>query len=130
MLTAFEEYIIAIGGVDEGIALDMDAARPAAIIGGMGLNPAPTANEAAMGHMITAEAVFDAVYDNIKLIIALIAKILHAEILDPALCAIKLPIKDARPLCSIPSPNTKPPPNKNNIFQSIAFSISFQLNIG
>lgn len=82
----------------------MDAARPAAIIGGIGLNPSPTANDAAIGHIITAEAVLDTVYDNIKLIIALIAKILHAEILSPAPCAIKLPIKDARPLCSIPSP--------------------------
>lgn len=30
ILTALEEYIIAIGRVVEGIALEMDAARPAA----------------------------------------------------------------------------------------------------
>jgi hypothetical protein len=60
MLTALEEYIIAIGGVVEGIALDIDAPRPAAIIGGIGLNSAPIARDAAIGHAITAEAVFDA----------------------------------------------------------------------
>ena len=60
ILTTLEEYIIAIGGAVEGIALDIDAPRPAAIIGGMGLNPAPIAREAAIGHAITAEAVLDA----------------------------------------------------------------------
>jgi hypothetical protein len=39
MLTAFEECTIAIGGVVEGMALDIDAAKPAAIIGGIGLKP-------------------------------------------------------------------------------------------
>jgi hypothetical protein len=63
MLTAFEEYTIAIGGVVEGMALDIDAAKPAAIIGGIGLKPAPIAREAARGHIITAEAVLDEAYD-------------------------------------------------------------------
>lgn len=31
-----------------------------AIIGGIGLKPAPIARDAAIGHAITAEAVFDA----------------------------------------------------------------------
>jgi hypothetical protein len=74
MPTALEEYIIAIRGVVEGMALDIDAARPAAIIGGIGLNPAPAARDPAMGHIMTAEAVLDAAYDIIKPIIALIAK--------------------------------------------------------
>jgi len=60
ILTALEEYIIAIGRVVEGIALDIDAPRLAAIIGEIGLNPAHIASDAAIGHAITAEAVFDA----------------------------------------------------------------------
>ena len=78
ILTNFEEYIIAIGGVVDGMALDIDAAKPAAIMGGMGLSPAPTAREAATGHIITAEAVFEAAYDITKPINALIAKILNS----------------------------------------------------
>lgn len=85
MPTALEEYIIAIGGVVEGMALDIDAARPAAIIGGIGLNPAPAARDPAMGHIITAEAVLDTAYDIIKPIIALIAKILDSVKLASAL---------------------------------------------
>jgi hypothetical protein len=37
ILTTLEEYIIAIGGVVEGIALETEHARPAAKIGGIGL---------------------------------------------------------------------------------------------
>ena len=50
-----------MGGVVEGIAVDMEHARPAAIIGGIGLTPAPIAMVAAIGHVITADAVLDAV---------------------------------------------------------------------
>lgn len=78
ILTNLDEYIIAIGGVVDGMALDIEAAKAAAIMGGMGLNPAPTARDAATGHIITAEAVLEAAYDITKPIIALIAKILNS----------------------------------------------------
>src|SRR5215213_9370049 len=130
ILTAFEEYTIAIGGVVEGMALDIDAAKPAATIGGIGLKPAPIAREAARGHIITAEAVLDEAYDITKPIMALITNMLNSVILYPTLFDIRSPIKDARPLFSIPRPSTKPPPNRNMMFQSIAFSISFQFKIG
>ncbi len=55
ILTNLDEYIIAIGGVVDGMALDIEAANAAAIMGGMGLNPAPTARDAATGHITTAE---------------------------------------------------------------------------
>lgn len=60
ILTTLEEYIIAIGGVVEGIALETEQARPAAIIGGIGLTPAPIAKAAAIGQVITADAVLEA----------------------------------------------------------------------
>ena len=60
ILTVLDEYIIAIGGVVEGIALGMEHPSAAAIIGGIGFNPAPIARVAAIGQVITAEAVLDA----------------------------------------------------------------------
>src|SRR5918994_603276 len=60
ILTTLEEYIIAIGGVVEGIALETEQARPAAKIGGIGLTPAPIAKAAAIGQVITADAVLEA----------------------------------------------------------------------
>ena len=60
ILTVLDEYIIAIGGVVEGIALGMEHPRAAAIMGGIGFNPAPIARVAAMGQVMTAEAVLDA----------------------------------------------------------------------
>src|SRR5918998_1348502 len=60
ILTTLEEYIIAIGGVVEGIALETEQARPAAKIGGIGLMPAPIARAAAIGQVITADAVLEA----------------------------------------------------------------------
>jgi hypothetical protein len=56
ILTTLEEYTIAIGGVVEGIALEIEQASPAAITGGMGLTPAPIAKAAAIGQVITADA--------------------------------------------------------------------------
>jgi hypothetical protein len=44
----------------EGIELEIEEAKAAAIIGGIGFNPAPIASVAARGHVITAEAVLDA----------------------------------------------------------------------
>jgi hypothetical protein len=52
--------MIAIGGVVDGIALEIEHANPAASTGGIGLTPTPIARAAAMGHVITAEAVLDA----------------------------------------------------------------------
>jgi hypothetical protein len=46
ILTALEEYTIAIGGVVDGIALEIEQARPAAITGGIGFTPAPIARAA------------------------------------------------------------------------------------
>jgi hypothetical protein len=60
ILTALEEYTIAMGGVVDGIALEIEHARPAAIIGGIGLTPAPIAKVAAIGQVITADAVLEA----------------------------------------------------------------------
>ncbi len=60
ILTTLEEYIIAIGGVVGGIALETEHARPAAKIGGIGLTPAPIAKAAAIGQVITADAVLEA----------------------------------------------------------------------
>jgi hypothetical protein len=60
ILTTLEEYIIAIGGVVEGIALETEHARPAAKIGGIGLTPAPIAKAAAIEQVITADAVLEA----------------------------------------------------------------------
>ena len=60
ILTTLEEYIIAIGGVVEGIALETEQARPAAKIGGIGLTLAPIAKAAAIGQVITADAVLEA----------------------------------------------------------------------
>ncbi len=130
IVTAFEEYTIAIGGVVEGRALEIEAPSPAAIIDGMGLKPAPIARDAAIGHTITAEAVFDAAYDSKKAITALIANIPHSVESGPAFSEIRFPNRVARPLASIPRPSTKPPPKRNTIFQSIDFRISFQDNIG
>jgi hypothetical protein len=57
-----ELYTIAIGGVVEGIALDIEQARPAPMIGGTTEAPDPEARaiDAAIGHAISAAAVFDA----------------------------------------------------------------------
>ena len=60
ILTTLDEYMIAIGGVVDGIALEIEHANPAASTGGIGLTPTPIARAAAMGHVITAEAVLDA----------------------------------------------------------------------
>ena len=60
ILTTLEEYTIAIGGVVDGIALEIEHARPAAITGGRGLTPAPIARAAAIGQVITADAVLEA----------------------------------------------------------------------
>ena len=60
ILTVLDEYIIAIGGVVEGIALGIEHPRAAAIIGGTGFNPAPIARVAAIGQVMTAEVVLDA----------------------------------------------------------------------
>ena len=60
ILTVLDEYIIAIGGVVEGFAFGIEHPRAAAIIGGIGFNPAPIARVAAIGQVITAEAVLDA----------------------------------------------------------------------
>jgi hypothetical protein len=49
-----------MGGVVDGIALEIEQARAAAIMGGMGLMPDPIARVAAMGHAITADAVLEA----------------------------------------------------------------------
>ena len=51
---------MAIGGVVEGIALDIEQASAAAIMGGIGSTPDPIARVAAMGQAITAEAVLEA----------------------------------------------------------------------
>jgi hypothetical protein len=61
ILITFEEYTIAIGGIVEGSPLDMELARPAAIIGGIGFNPTLIVSEAAKGQVITAEAVLEAI---------------------------------------------------------------------
>ena len=47
ILTFLEEYIIAIGGVVEGMELDIEHANAPARIGGMGSKPAPIASVAA-----------------------------------------------------------------------------------
>ena len=60
ILTFLEEYIIAIGGVVEGMELDMEHANPQTNIGGMGSKPAPIASVAPRGQTITADAVLDA----------------------------------------------------------------------
>jgi len=60
ILTFLEENIIAIGGVVEGIELDIEHASAAASIGGIGFRPAPIASVAARGQTITADAVLDA----------------------------------------------------------------------
>jgi hypothetical protein len=61
ILTTLEEYTIAIGGVVEGITLETEHARPAAIIGGIGLTPAPIAKAAAIGQVITTNMGFSKV---------------------------------------------------------------------
>ncbi len=60
ILTALEEYTIAMGGVVEGMAFEIEHTRPAAITGGIGLTPAPIAKVAAIGQVITADAVLEA----------------------------------------------------------------------
>ena len=60
IFTFLDEYIIAIGGVVEGIELDIEHANAAASIGGIGFRPAPIASVAAKGQTITADAVLDA----------------------------------------------------------------------
>ncbi len=114
----------------EGIELEIEAPNPAAIIGGMGLNPAPIASEVAIGQTITAEAVFEATYNIEKVITALIANIPHSVESAPIFSAIKSPNSVARPLASIPRPNIKPPPKRIMMFQSIDFKISFHDNMG
>ena len=49
-----------MGGVVEGIALDIEHASAAPIIGATGDTPAPSASVAAIGHDIKAAAVLDA----------------------------------------------------------------------
>jgi hypothetical protein len=49
IFTFLDEYIIAIGGVVEGIELDIEHANAAASIGGIGFSPAPIASVAAKG---------------------------------------------------------------------------------
>ena len=46
----------------EGIALGIEHPRAAATIGGIGFNPTPIARVAAIGYVITAEAVLEAEY--------------------------------------------------------------------
>ena len=41
ILITLDEYTIATDGVVDGIALEIEHARPAAIIGGIGLTPEP-----------------------------------------------------------------------------------------
>mgnify|MGYP003288650465 CR=1 FL=1 len=68
ILTTLEEYTIAIGGVVDGIALETEHARPAAIIGGIGLTPEPIAKAAAIGQVITAAAVLEAAYFRVPIV--------------------------------------------------------------
>lgn len=51
--------MIAIGGVLEGMALDMDDANAADIIGRIGFKPASKARAVAIGQAIMADAVFE-----------------------------------------------------------------------
>jgi hypothetical protein len=60
ILITLEEYTIAMDGDVDGIALEIEHARQAAVIGGIGLTPEPTAKAAAIGHVITAAAVLEA----------------------------------------------------------------------
>ena len=75
----------------EGSALEIEAPSPAAIIDGMGLKPAPIARDAAIGHTITAEAVFDAAYDIRKAITALIVNIPHSVESGPGILGNQIP---------------------------------------
>ena len=62
ILITLEEYTIAMDGVVDGIALEIEHARPAAIIGGIGLTPEPIAKAAAIGQVIAAAAVLEPAY--------------------------------------------------------------------
>jgi hypothetical protein len=53
ILTILEEYTIAMDGVVEGMALEIEQARPAAITGGIGFTPAPIAKAAAATFRVT-----------------------------------------------------------------------------
>ena len=53
-------------GVVDGIALEIEHARPAAIIGGIGLTPEPIAKAAAIGQVINA-AVIEAAYFHLPM---------------------------------------------------------------
>jgi hypothetical protein len=59
ILTTLKDYTIAIDGVVDGIAFEIEQARPTAIIGGGGFTPARIAKLAAIGQVITTDAVFE-----------------------------------------------------------------------
>ncbi|MDQ3837198.1 MAG: hypothetical protein M3270_09745 [Thermoproteota archaeon] len=62
ILIILEKYTIAMGGVVDEIALEIEHATPAAIIGGIRLTPAPIAKAVVSGQVITSDAALEAAY--------------------------------------------------------------------
>jgi hypothetical protein len=56
ILITLEEYTIAMDGDVDGIALEIEHARPSAIIGGIGLTPESVAKAAAIGQLVITAA--------------------------------------------------------------------------
>src|SRR3990170_4678855 len=108
-----------MGGVVDGIALEIEQASAAATMGPTGLTPAPMARLTAIGVEIRAAAVFEAAYDSTNPRTALTAKIVHAFALGPRVAETPAASQSANPLRSRPTPRAIPPPNRNTTFQSI-----------
>jgi hypothetical protein len=98
-----------MGGVVEGIALEMEHARAAPIIGGIADTPAPIAKVAAIGQDIRAAAVLLAAYVRTKPRRHETAKITNELGCPPRDEASPFDNHSANPLDSRPRPSAMPP---------------------